>query len=507
MNDPTTGIDIDTLLANLNKEAELLAGEPSREQSFRPYNLDAPHTFAELVIPDPFVFKLKPVYEKEDFLRFDDAEFVTNAYRGLLRREPDENGLTEYLVRLRNGEDKIMILASLMYSDEGRRHGVAVRGMAPYVTLLRLLRKRAIGFFLKPVIDLCMLRPMVGRRVASLRSDLNQLARAELANLRNVTETSQLQFQRTMADIQQEKQRLLELKSELDELSGQLETTHLVNSQIKTLINDDHHARQRLLDKLAHQSHEHIASEALTQASELARDDRLDAFYRAFEDSCRGTENDIKSLFEVYLPDIIDSLPRQGGEVQSSTPVVDIGCGRGEWLTLLRENSIPAIGIDSNEIMVNRCRELELTVKQNDGLVYLQSQPSASVQAVTGFHVIEHLPFPQLFDLFDEARRVLVDGGVIIFETPNPENILVGSHTFYHDPSHRNPITPTFIKFMAEYFGFIDIEIRRLHPYPEEARVVGMDTLTERVNGHLCGPQDFAIIARKPPGIAASDQP
>ena len=93
---------------------------------------------------------------------------------------------------------------------------------------------------------------------------------------------------------------------------------------------------------------------------------------------------------------------------------------------------------------------------------------------------------------------MLVPGGLILFETPNPENLLVASHTFYHDPTHRNPITPTGVEFLARYTGFGDTQIMRLHPYPDEARVKGMDPLTERVNGHLCGPQDFAIVARKP---------
>jgi O-antigen chain-terminating methyltransferase len=91
---------------------------------------------------------------------------------------------------------------------------------------------------------------------------------------------------------------------------------------------------------------------------------------------------------------------------------------------------------------------------------------------------------------------------LIIFETPNPENLLVATHTFYHDPTHKNPITPTGIEFLARYTGFSSTEIMRLHPYPQEAKIKGMDPLTERVNGHFCGPQDFAIVGRKP-GLTA----
>ncbi|WP_172656331.1 hypothetical protein [Halomonas sp. PR-M31] len=97
----------------------------------------------------------------------------------------------------------------------------------------------------------------------------------------------------------------------------------------------------------------------------------------------------------------------------------------------------------------------------------------------------------------DEAQRVLAPGGVLILETPNPENILVGSHTFYHDPTHLNPLTPTAMSFLLTYHGFAEVEVRRFNPYPEEAKVPGNDALTERVNGHLCGPQDFAVVGLK----------
>src|SRR5690606_16635801 len=116
----------------------------------------------------------------------------------------------------------------------------------------------------------------------------------------------------------------------------------------------------------------------------------------------------------------------------------------------------------------------------------------------TLFHIVEHLPFPALYTLIKESARVLQPGGAILIETPNPENVLVGSHTFYHDFTHRNPITPTALQFLLTYHGFERLEVRRLNPYPPEARVPGSDPLTQRVNGHLCGPQDYAVIGWLP---------
>ncbi len=164
---------------------------------------------------------------------------------------------------------------------------------------------------------------------------------------------------------------------------------------------------------------------------------------------------------------------------------------------LLKEQGYDVTGIDINQVMVSTSNEQGLAVLNTDMLDWLRRQPDASLNAITAFHVIEHIPFDLLMRTTVEAYRVLIPGGVLIYETPNPENLLVGSHTFYHDPTHRNPVTPTLVTFLAEYSGFIDHQIKRLHPYPESARLPGNDPVSERLNGMLCGHQDYALIARK----------
>mgnify|MGYP002280347685 CR=1 FL=1 len=167
-------------------------------------------------------------------------------------------------------------------------------------------------------------------------------------------------------------------------------------------------------------------------------------------------------------------------------------------LKVLAEAYIEASGVDLSPVMAEHCRGQGLDVVAGDAVAALAERPAESLTVISGFHIIEHLPFAVLYRLFEEVARVLRPDGVFIFETPNPENVLVGSHTFYHDATHGNPLTPTAMRFLAEYHGFQPVEIRRLHPYPPEARVPGSDPLTERVNGHLCGPQDYALIGQKP---------
>ncbi|KAB8330678.1 methyltransferase domain-containing protein [Scytonema tolypothrichoides VB-61278] len=218
----------------------------------------------------------------------------------------------------------------------------------------------------------------------------------------------------------------------------------------------------------------------------------LDAFYVAFENQFRGTREDIHNRLKVYLP-LLE-------EAKVGTPdsfILDVGCGRGEWLELLRESGYTAKGIDINRVMLEQCRTRELDVIESDVLAYLQSLPDASLGAVTGFHIIEHLPFETLMKLFAETVRVLKPEGLVIFETPNPDNILVGSSGFYTDPTHRNPLPSPTIKFIAESFGLCKVKIMNLHPSENQKLDVDNSVLAERFNQYFYGSQDYSVIGYK----------
>src|SRR5262249_52098624 len=127
---------------------------------------------------------------------------------------------------------------------------------------------------------------------------------------------------------------------------------------------------------------------------------RLDALYVAFENVFRGSQEDIRERLTIYLPILKDA-----GIGTTAMPIVDIGCGRGEWLEVLRKEELVAKGVDSNRIMVEQCRELGLEVAEGEGITFLRTLPNESVGAVTGFHIAEHLPFEDLVRLLDETVR------------------------------------------------------------------------------------------------------
>ncbi len=228
-------------------------------------------------------------------------------------------------------------------------------------------------------------------------------------------------------------------------------------------------------------------------AAVQAEDDHaLDGLYLQFEDRFRGSRADIKQRQRVYLPRL-----RERGLGTADRPVLDIGAGRGEFLELLRDEGLAARGVDLNGAMVAACLEAGLDCVEGDALGHLAAQPAGSLGAITGFHIVEHIPFKLVVRLLDEALRVLVPGGLVIFETPNPANILTASRYFYLDPTHRNPLPGEMMAMIAEARGFADPEIVALHPM--EARFPGTDRLlASALDGIFHGPQDYALIARRP---------
>ncbi len=221
----------------------------------------------------------------------------------------------------------------------------------------------------------------------------------------------------------------------------------------------------------------------------------LDSLYVTFEDKFRGTRGEIRERLRVYL-DIL----RAAGAGSEEQPVLDIGCGRGEWLELLRDEGLAGRGVDLNDTLAHQCRERGLAVETGDAIAHLRSLPEASLGAVTGFHIIEHLPMETQLELYGEAVRVLRPGGVAIFETPNPQNLLVGACNFYADPTHKRPLYPETQKFFLEYRGFSRVELKFLHPHEPGARLPEDEApeLAARLNDLLACARDYAVIGYRP---------
>ena len=218
-----------------------------------------------------------------------------------------------------------------------------------------------------------------------------------------------------------------------------------------------------------------------------------DDTYAAIEERFRGSPELIKQRQSQYVPHV-----RRIATVNA--PALDLGSGRGEWLSLLRESNIPGRGIDSNRQFVERGRASGLQVEEADITSYLSQQQSQSIGVVTMFQVAEHLPLGVLEHVLAEIHRVLIPGGLAIIEIPNLKTTRVGSGTFWIDPTHIRPLFPDFLIFLVERAGFGSIQAIASTPLDDSLSLHVTDTQSQMVQTlweQVNGPGDFAVIATK----------
>ena len=211
-------------------------------------------------------------------------------------------------------------------------------------------------------------------------------------------------------------------------------------------------------------------------------------FYKSLEDKFRGSRDLIKERLTIYLP-FLEVFKN----IEQNVNVVDVGCGRGEWLQLLQENGIDAFGVDTDEGMLENAKKFGLNVKLIDAIEYLKSLDDESLYAISGFHIAEHLNFELLKELVKESFRVLKPAGLLILETPNPENIKIATCDFYLDPTHIKPIPPNLLSFLPEFYGFKRTKILRLQEDKElkNSDFVSIDKIIQGAS------LDYAVVAQK----------
>ncbi|HYL05270.1 MAG TPA: class I SAM-dependent methyltransferase [Thermoanaerobaculia bacterium] len=237
-------------------------------------------------------------------------------------------------------------------------------------------------------------------------------------------------------------------------------------------------------------------------AAELAQA-RDEHAYLELERLHRGTEEEIRGRIASYLP-----------YLEAGGPALDLGCGRGEALALLRDHGIAARGVDGSARMVAICRERGLDAVQGDLFAALAAAPPGSLGAVLSFHVVEHLPIGLLDRLVRLAWGALRPGGVLILETPSPLSLVVAARNFWLDPTHARPVHPESLRLSYELAGFDPVERLDLRPFPPDERLPEIDLsrlpaeqraladavnrLRDQLDELLYGCQDFGLIGVKP---------
>lgn len=228
-----------------------------------------------------------------------------------------------------------------------------------------------------------------------------------------------------------------------------------------------------------------------------------DEHYTAFQDRFRGSEEAIRD----HLLDYVEVL-------RDHHPVVELGCGRGEFLALLEQADVEASGIDTNREMVRACTNRGLDASEANLIDFLEQRQSESAGSLFSAQVVEHLPPNQLRAVLENCFRVLRPGGLLVLETVNPRSILALVESFYRDLTHEKPLHPETIDFMLRAAGFEQVETRYRSPVPHRARLLPVvsddhenpeiaDALGavnqnfEKLNAFLFADMDYAAIATK----------
>ncbi len=231
-----------------------------------------------------------------------------------------------------------------------------------------------------------------------------------------------------------------------------------------------------------------------------AADKNLD--YLDFENHFLGSEEDRRERMRFYV-DLFRDL---------EGPVVDLGCGRGEFLEVLREAEIRGYGVERHPDMLARCREKNVDVVDSNAIDHLASVEAGSLGGIFSAHMVEHLEVADVPRLVELAAQALAPGGRLIIETPNPRSLYVFAWAFYIDLGHLRPLHPLLLEYLAQTAGFREVGTEYFFPPPLDIRPTPLeatgdpelDRVIEKVNENfkrlddiVFGPQDYALVAKR----------
>ena len=321
----------------------------------------------------------------------------------------------------------------------------------------------------------------LGRQIAGLSGTLNEVA----DEVRKRSESALVRERR--------------LESRVEDLRSTSSVAHRVTQMLK-----------RELERLQSSSSQSTQpQEGATPVRTVgARESTIDSYkYVGFEDDFRGPQDDIREHLRSYLP-----------YFDGATDVLDAGCGRGEFLELLRDRDISARGIDLNHEMVEECRARGLTVDEGDLLSHLRRLPDGSLGGLFAAQVVEHLEPDYLLRVLDAAFHALRPGATLILETINVASWSAFFQSYIRDITHVRPLHPDTLRYLVSASGFQKIEVSFRSPCPEQNRldlvpplsrdirgtaaplknlVVAFNENAEKLNGLLFADQDYAVIAER----------
>jgi 2-polyprenyl-3-methyl-5-hydroxy-6-metoxy-1,4-benzoquinol methylase len=300
------------------------------------------------------------------------------------------------------------------------------------------------------------------QRVLQIESDFRKLAEAQHADFAaGLDRTSRELQDRFWADLERVR----------------MEHQAVVQSELRII-------RQRLALSAAPAQARMTPSREVPETQSSATQASAAFDYTRFAERFRGSEESVKDRQRFYLP-----------HFAACRNVLDIGCGRGEFLELMRDAQVPARGIDLDSESIGVCRVKGLDAAQADLFTYLAAVAPASLDGIFCAQVVEHLAPERIPEMIRLAASGLAHGGVLAIETPNPECLAIFATHFYLDPTHVRPVPHPLLAFYLEEFGFAVSGVHKLSPAIED--FPALNALPLEVREAFFGGLDYAIIGRK----------
>jgi O-antigen chain-terminating methyltransferase len=305
------------------------------------------------------------------------------------------------------------------------------------------------------------------RTIADLQGAAQQRAAAQETNFRSLLLSQHAAFEGDLRGASSEIQRRM-----WDDLERfRVEYERIIHSELRMI-------RQRAHIQPAAAAQAPVANVTPSSPAPPAFD------YGRFAEKFRGPEEYVRKGQEIYLPYFAG---RQN--------VLDIGCGRGEFLESMRSAGVPAHGIDLSDESIALCRSKGLDAEVADLYVYLENLPEASLAGIFCSQVVEHLAPERLPEMIRLCASRLARGGVLAIETPNPECLAIFATHFYLDPTHMRPVPSPLLAFYMEEFGLGRTEVHKLSPAVDS--MPSLQSLPEDFRNSFFGALDYAIIGRK----------